>query len=95
MKENDVELLHEIANFEDSHDMEKEFKIGWSWRHVRVWPATLNRLFKDGYLENVFRSNSYTGYRLSEVGKAMVSRKEEVEAPQSEKLTWSDAFLRT
>jgi Holliday junction DNA helicase RuvB len=90
VKENDLELLHEIANFEDSHDMEKEFKIGWSWRHVRVWPATLNRLFKDGYLENVFRSNSYTGYRLSEVGKAMVFRKEEVETPQSEKLTWSD-----
>ena len=55
MKEGDLELLHEIATFEDSHDMEKEFKIGWSWRHVRIWPATLNRLFKDGYLENVFR----------------------------------------
>jgi len=30
-------------------------------------------LFKDGYLENVFRSNSYTGYRLSELGRAIVS----------------------
>jgi hypothetical protein len=19
--------------------MEKEFKIGWGWRHVRMWPA--------------------------------------------------------
>ena len=52
--------------------MEKEYRIGWCWRHVRIWPATLSRLFKDGYLENVFRSNSYTGYKLSEKGKALV-----------------------
>jgi len=72
MKNGDIELLVEIARFEDSHDMEKEYKIGWSWRHVRIWPATLSRLFKDGYLENVFRSNSYTGYRLSDLGKKLV-----------------------
>jgi len=87
MKEGDLELLIEIARFEDSHDMEKEFKIGWSWRHVRVWPGTLSRLFKDGYLENVFRSNSYTGYRLSELGRAALSSSQqadtaECEAPQ-------------
>jgi Holliday junction DNA helicase RuvB len=73
MKDGDIELLNEIAKFENSHDMEKEFKIGWSWRHVRIWPATLSRLFKDGYLENVFRSNSYTGYRLTELGKKLVT----------------------
>jgi Holliday junction DNA helicase RuvB len=67
-----MELISEIARFEESVDTEKDFKIGWSWRHVRIWPATLCRLFKDGYLENVFRSNSYTGYRLSEKGKALV-----------------------
>jgi len=73
IKEGDLELLAEIARFEDSTDLEKEFKIGWSWRHVRIWPATLSRLFKDGYLENVFRSNSYTGYRVSELGKKLVA----------------------
>ncbi|MFC2002786.1 AAA family ATPase [Chloroflexota bacterium] len=73
MKEGDSELLVELAKFEDSVDMEKDYHIGWSWRHVRIWPATLSRLFKDGYLENVFRSNSYTGYRLSELGRAIVS----------------------
>ncbi len=72
MKEGDIELLNEIARFEDSQNME-ELRMGWSWRHVRIWPATLSRLFKDGYLENVFRSNSYTGYRLSELGRAAVS----------------------
>lgn len=87
MKEGDLELLIEISRFEDSHDTEKEFKIGWSWRHVRIWPATLSRLFKDGYLENVFRSNSYTGYRLSDLGRAAVSSSQqadtaEVDAPQ-------------
>jgi len=72
-KESDLELLVGIAEFENSHDMEKEYKVGWSWRHVRIWPATLSRLFKDGYLEMVFRSNSYTGYRLSETGRALAT----------------------
>jgi Holliday junction DNA helicase RuvB len=49
---------------------------------VRVWPSTLSRLFKDGYLENVFRSNSYTGYRLSELGRDMVNTKEQEEAAE-------------
>ncbi len=82
MKEGDMELLAELAKFESSVDMEKEFKIGWSWRHVRIWPATLSRLFKDGYLENVFRSNSYTGYRLSELGRALVSSKQQEDAAE-------------
>jgi Holliday junction DNA helicase RuvB len=77
MKDGDIELLTEIANFENSVDVEKEFRIGWSWRHVRIWPATLSRLFKDGYLENVFRSNSYTGYRLSEKGKSLLLANQE------------------
>ena len=72
MKDGDLELLHEIAKFEDSQNME-ELRMGWSWRHVRIWPATLSRLFKDGYLENIFRSNSYTGYRLSDLGKKLAA----------------------
>lgn len=72
MKEGDLELLTEIASFEDTHDM-SEFKAGWSWRHVRVWPATLSRLFKDGYIDNLFRSNSFTGYRLSELGRKLAT----------------------
>ena len=83
MKDGDIELLIEIAKFEDSHDMEKEFKIGWSWRHVRIWPATLSRLFKDGYLDNVFRSNSYTGYKLSELGITLVESKQAEAEPEA------------
>jgi len=79
MKEGDIELLNEIARFEQEHDLE-ELKMGWSWRHVRVWPTTLSRLFKDGYLDNVFRSNSYTGYRLSELGQAMIDEAENAAA---------------
>jgi Holliday junction DNA helicase RuvB len=73
MKEGDMELLAEIARFEASVDMEKDYRMGWAWRHVRIWPATLSHLFKDGYLENVFRSNSYTGYRLSELGRSLAT----------------------
>jgi len=72
MKDGDMELITEIAKFEASVDMEKEYRIGWSWRHVRIWPATLSRLFKDGYLDNVFRSNSFTGYKLTEKAKSIL-----------------------
>ncbi|WP_012984047.1 ATP-binding protein [Dehalococcoides mccartyi] len=86
MKEGDMELLTEIAKFEASVDMEKEYRIGWSWRHVRIWPATLSRLFKDGYLDNVFRSNSFTGYKLTEKAKAILlaNQQEASTEPQSE-----------
>jgi len=93
MKEGDLQLLTEIARFESSVDLEREFKIGWSWRHVRIWPATLSRLFKDGYLENVFRSNSYTGYRLSELGSAMIAAEQNGDThqkPQGQKLALPD-----
>jgi Holliday junction DNA helicase RuvB len=85
MKEDDMELISEIAKFEASVDMEKEYRIGWSWRHVRIWPATLSRLFKDGYLDNVFRSNSFTGYKLSEKAKALflADQQETSAEPQS------------
>jgi Holliday junction DNA helicase RuvB len=72
MTGNEIEVLSEIARFEASVELEKDFRIGWAWRHVRIWPATLSKLFQKGYLENVFRSNSYTGYRLSEKGKEIV-----------------------
>lgn len=85
MKEGDMELISEIARFEASVDMEKEYRIGWSWRHVRIWPATLSRLFKDGYLDNVFRSNSFTGYKLSEKAKSLflANQQEASTEPQS------------
>ena len=88
MKEGDMELISEIAKFEASVDMEKEYRIGWSWRHVRIWPATLSRLFKDGYLDNVFRSNSFTGYKLSEKAKSLFLANQQAASaePQSEPL---------
>jgi len=72
IKESDLELLQKIANFEDTHDM-SEFKIGWAYRHVGIHGSTLSQLFLKGYLENVFRSNSFTGYRLSEMGRTIVN----------------------
>ena len=93
MKEGDLELLNEIARWENSHDMEKEYRIGWGWRHVRIWPATLSRLFKDGYLENVFKSNSFTGYRLSELGRKIVASGQAEgtgETPQNQKPSLPD-----
>ena len=96
MKESDVELLTRIARFEDSVDM-SEFRIGWSWCHVRpINPTTLSRLFREGYLDNVFRSRSYIGYRLSEVGRALVSnsrQEEEREIEPTESMDVSDGLF--
>jgi len=92
MKDGDVELLKQIAELEEASDMEKDFKLGWSWRHVRIWPATLNRLCLEGYLKTLFRSNSYTGYRLTDLGKALAkgeALEANAETPQDDKLELS------
>ncbi|MBC8477324.1 MAG: AAA family ATPase [Dehalococcoidia bacterium] len=95
MKEGDLERLQKIANFEDTHDM-NEFKMGWSWRHVGIYGATLSRLFIEGYLEDIFRSNSYTGYRLSEMGKAVIAGGQDRDAgevPQDAKIALPDGLF--
>jgi len=92
MKEGDLGRLQKIANFEDTHDM-SEFKMGWSWRHVGIYGAVLSRLFIEGYLEDIFRSNSYTGYRLSELGRAMIADRDTPEPPQDQKIALSDGLF--
>jgi Holliday junction DNA helicase RuvB len=70
MKEGDIELLRQIAALEKTWPFETPGgELGWSFRDVRIQPAVLNRLFIERLLDNPFKSNSYTGYRLSELGK--------------------------
>jgi len=70
MKDGDIELLKQIAEFEETPDAET-YKFGWTWRHVRVQPATLNRFCLEGYLDTLMKTNSYTGYRLTEKGRTL------------------------
>jgi len=79
MKPGDMELLKQIAEFEDSTDQERDWRLGWSWRDVRIWPATLNRLCLEGYLDTLFRSNSYTGYKLTPKARAVIAAGEVIE----------------
>jgi len=70
VKDGDIGLLRQIAEFEETPDAET-YKFGWTWRHVRVQPATLNRFCLEGYLDTLMRTNSYTGYRLTEKGRTL------------------------
>ena len=70
MKPQDIQVLREIANFEQITP-ETEYPLGWSWRQVRIWPSTLNRLVIEDLIKVTFSSNSYTGYRLTEKGKVL------------------------
>lgn len=73
IKQRDIELLRQIAEFEDNLDPESlAFKLGWRSRDAGVWPGTLTRLRMEGYLEDAYESNSYHGYRLSRKAKAVV-----------------------
>ncbi len=91
--ESDLAWLRKIAEFEATHNM-SEFKIGWAWDHVGVYGSTLSHLFIKGYLELVFRSNSHTGYRLSELGKKVVAAAESkaTAQPTSEPITVGGLF---
>jgi len=73
MKE-DIELLKHIAEVEDSIDPESlAGHLGWRSRDVGVWPGTLTKLRMTGYLEDVYESNTYHGYRLTEKARALIS----------------------
>jgi len=84
MKPEDIQTLREIARFEQTTP-EAEYPSGWSWRQVRIWPSTLNRLVIDGLIEVTFSSNSYTGYRLTEKGKVLALEAEPVEVTKETK----------
>jgi Holliday junction DNA helicase RuvB len=84
MKESDIGLLRQIAEYEDTIDWTKPgAEIGWEWRDVRIATHILNRLYLEGYLDNPFKSNSCTGYRLSEKGKQAVQGIAEVFEPDA------------
>lgn len=86
MKEGDIEILKEIAELEKTWPFSTPGgELGWSFRDVRKQPAVLNRLFLEGYLDNPFKSNSYTGYRLSELGKRVIDNGEQPEVQEVEK----------
>ena len=80
MKRGDIELLREIAAYEETLDWSKPgMELGWEWRDVRKDPSTLKRLYLEGFLDNPFKSNSYTGYKLSGKGLEAVKSIEEME----------------
>lgn len=74
MKEGDIELLQHIAEVEDNIDPESlAGKLGWRSRDVGVWPGSLTKLHMEGLVEDVYQSNSYHGYRLTEKARAMLA----------------------
>lgn len=85
LTEKEKEALRSIIKFEGnlppnafSRDAGGEFALGWSWRDVKVYPAILNNLTLKGCLETIFKSNSYTGYRLINGGKVLLEQEEPI-----------------
>jgi Holliday junction DNA helicase RuvB len=74
MKEGDIELLKQIAEVEDNIDPDSLMaRLGWRSRDVGIWPVILTKLRMGGYVEDVYESNSYHGYRLTEAARALIS----------------------
>jgi Holliday junction DNA helicase RuvB len=73
LTEKDKEALRKALEFENSVARD-EWKLGWTWDMVKVWPATLNRLIQMGFLEIVMHSNSYRGMKLTDDGRAIAER---------------------
>lgn len=80
MKDGDIEMLKRIAEYEKTVDFsQRGTELGWSWRDVRISPAVLTRFYLEGVLDCPFKSNSYTGYRLSDEGKRLLQTEEAVQ----------------
>lgn len=74
MTERETDLLRHIAEFEGSIAPESLVeKLGWRCRDVGLWPGTLAKLRMQGLIEDVYESNSYHGYQLTEKAKLMLA----------------------
>ncbi len=92
MKDEGLELLKQIDEIEDGTDPESlAGKLGWRSRDVGIWPGTLSKLRMGGLIEDVYESNSYHGYRLSQKARAMLVTGEPAlsQKPQNQKLSLS------
>lgn len=77
LSDKDKEALVTIKHFEDAlpanaFDEGGKCELGWEWRDVRVHTATITNLFLKGLLDLEYSSNSYKGYRLSNIGRNFV-----------------------
>jgi len=93
MREKYIEILKRIAEVEDNLDPESlAGKLGWRSRDVGVWPGNLTKLRMEGFIEDVYESNSYHGYRLSHKARTMLLTGEPsyAETPRSQKLEVSE-----
>ena len=69
LNEKDVEALTRIKEFEATTPKD-QWPIGWTWRDVKVYSATLNKLLIAGLVECTYRSHSTTAYELTEAGRS-------------------------
>ena len=69
MNSKQLEALVRIHEYEERVPADKR-ALGWTWQDVKVHSATLNALLLADMLDIVFKSNSMTGYQLTEKGKA-------------------------
>lgn len=75
MTEADIELLRHIAEVEDGISPDTlPGKLGWTWREAQVWPVVISRLLIKGWVEDVYVSNSYHGYRLTAQARGLLAR---------------------
>ena len=89
VKEEDLELLKRIAEFENSLDPNSLAGIaGWRYSDVGVYPATLTRLRIEGLIKDGDQSGNYRGYWLTNKARALLVTGEPstVETPQGQKL---------
>jgi Holliday junction DNA helicase RuvB len=93
LNQKQMDALVSILEYEQTHDP-KEFSLGWSWSDVRVTLATLNNLVLKGLVWEKFRSNSYRGLLLTDLGREQASLLSEpteaYEKPLDESLALSD-----
>jgi len=93
-KADTIELLKRIAAVEDSLDP-KSLKgmAGWRNRDVGLQAGKVNSLYLDGYLVDVYESNSYHGYRLSQKARLLLSAELPTASPQPDRAVPVDDCL--
>ena len=72
LKQQDIEALKKIVQYEKSTPPE-DWSLGWSWKDVKVYTATINKLMLMDLVECTYSSNRYTLYKLTQRGRDILT----------------------
>ena len=92
LTQKELDALAKIAEFEKTVP-ETNWRLGWDWSQVGVFPGVINNLLAKGVVEKTYSSHKYKNYKLTDKGKGISAfGLEGTEEEEAEEVSLTDLF---